>query len=64
VHADRLAGSEFGQGGKEWTPVDLGEEHRRPVDAAQNRVHRVAGGDDAGVSGHTVGNWSGAVPSL
>lgn len=50
--AHRLACGKSCQGIEKRPVIGHGEEDRRPVDAAQDCVHRKAGGDDARVSWH------------
>jgi len=54
VDPHRLARGKSGQGIEKCQAVGIGEEDRRPVATAQDRVHRKAGGDDARVSWHVV----------
>jgi len=59
MNVHRLACGKSCQSVEKRPVVGLGEEDRRSVDAAQDRVHRKAGSDDARMSWHSCWLHSG-----
>jgi hypothetical protein len=60
VNLNRGACGNLCQRRQECPVIDLSEEDRRPIDAPHNRMHGIAGRDNASVSGH-VEIWSGRI---